>query len=318
MDKSNTFHCLKKEEFFRQMLHCLRNELGSGCRIRLEPVLKNNGLRLHAVLITENSGNFSPALYLEPYYQSYLNGIPVSTLARRMAAVYRNHRWSAELSLEELFPGDTIRDRILFRLIHYNRNRELLEEVPHIPFLDLAVVFYFTVSHSCLGTGSCLLRYAHLNELSLTEAGLWPLALKNTSRILPARVRPMEELLPEMLRELTRENSQTGRSVPEELPEHLFPETCPMYVLTNPGCYYGAACLLYPDVLSDFAARLDSDLYILPSSIHEVILLARKNAPEQSALSEMVRQVNEADVPLCDQLSDRVYCYQKDLDRITL
>lgn len=314
MDKSQSFPVLSEDAFFQRILQCLRNELGSGCRIRLETVWKNNGLLLHAVIITEDRLTLSPALYLEPYYQDYRQGIPVATLARRIAASYRSRRADPELDADQVLPSENVNQRILFRLVHWSRNRELLKNVPHIPFLDLAVVFYFTVSHSILGTGSCLLQHSHLEALHLKESELWPLALVNTPALLPARIQSMQELLPKMLEALAAEDKE---ALPEQDLDSLFPPGgSPMYVLTNPSCSYGAACLLYPGVLSSFAKKLGSDLYILPSSIHEAILMPAASAPDQAALARMVRDVNRTDVPICDQLSDRVYLYSRKLDQI--
>ena len=84
-----------------------------------------------------------------------------------------------------------------------------------------------------------------------------------------------------------------------------------MYVLSNSSKVFGAASILYPDVLKNFAEKLDRDLYILPSSVHEVILLPKRSETEWETLQEMVKEVNATQLEEVEILSDSVYSYTK-------
>ena len=89
-----------------------------------------------------------------------------------------------------------------------------------------------------------------------------------------------------------------------------------LYLLTNQMGYNGAAAILYEGVLKNFAEEVGKDLILLPSSIHEVLLLPDNGDSDYEALSALVREVNEAQVRREEWLSDHVYRYLKEEDRI--
>ena len=90
-----------------------------------------------------------------------------------------------------------------------------------------------------------------------------------------------------------------------------------MYVITNESKLYGAASILYEEPLHELAEKFGSDLYILPSSVHEVIAVsADMGSPDD--LAEMVYEINMEQVDIDDRLSNQVYCYDKDLRTLRL
>jgi hypothetical protein len=95
--------------------------------------------------------------------------------------------------------------------------------------------------------------------------------------------------------------------------EPLVPEEVGgMYVLTNASGSLGAAALFYPDVKEKAAELLGGDYYILPSSVHEVILVPDSADIKAADLCDMVKQANRTVVDEKDILSDNVYHYSKD------
>ena len=108
---------------------------------------------------------------------------------------------------------------------------------------------------------------------------------------------------------------------PEEHPgigQVLEPETVPMYVLTNRQRLNGACCILYQDVLKQVAGRLGDSLYILPSSIHEVIAIPASASGNPKELSQLVQEINIAEVAPEEVLSDHAYYYDRELDEISV
>ena len=92
----------------------------------------------------------------------------------------------------------------------------------------------------------------------------------------------------------------------------------PMYVLTNQSHLNGASALLYKDILRDFAHSLEENFYILPSSIHEVILVPANGIMSKNSLELMVKDVNQKEVSPMERLSDHVYFYDRFTHKITL
>ena len=85
----------------------------------------------------------------------------------------------------------------------------------------------------------------------------------------------------------------------------------PMYIMTNRQEVNGASVLLYDDVLQTFALKKKTDFYIMPSSIHEVILIPKSKSPDLKDLNEMINEVNETQVQEEEVLSDHAYYYEK-------
>ena len=92
--------------------------------------------------------------------------------------------------------------------------------------------------------------------------------------------------------------------------------TAPFYVLTNTSGVNGAVCMLYPNVLKHFSEGIEQDVVILPSSIHEVLLLADEEGISYDELSQMVAQINTSEVLPQDRLSNQVYRYSRKSDSI--
>jgi hypothetical protein len=131
----------------------------------------------------------------------------------------------------------------------------------------------------------------------------------------------MEEVLSGILSEGAISNSE--EIMPEELSQYLLPQSKinsqpRMYILTNQKGINGASCLLYENVIRQFAGQINSDLYILPSSIHEIILIPKKQNMKKETFTQMVEDVNRTQVAVEEVLSDHVYHYSREKDRILL
>ena len=95
-------------------------------------------------------------------------------------------------------------------------------------------------------------------------------------------------------------------------------ECLPLHAATNTMRMNGAGVILYPGFLKKFAEKMGDDLYILPSSIHEVLLLPASYDVEVEFLKEMVSQINREEVLPEERLSDSVYFYDRKTDRVEI
>lgn len=138
-----------------------------------------------------------------------------------------------------------------------------------------------------------------VKEWGITVNDLVLAAQQNTPRLFPAKIIDMEEMLAGMRSFIS------------------CPSAIPMYILTNEQEVNGASALLYGDVLKDFANKKGTDMYILPSSIHEVILLPSDRINDPTKLLSMVHDANTTVVSIGDVLSDSVYYYDRKTDYIT-
>ncbi len=201
---------------------------------------------------------------------------------------------------------DSCRQRIIYRLVHAGRNQELLEESPHIPLFDLAITFYVLVSKQKDEIGSIRITNAWMKVWEVDTTTLLQQAQENTPRIFPAKCCSLRS----MLESLIFRTGEPEKDVFSPLPQ----EIC---VLTNSHGINGASVWLYPGLLARVAAR-SGDFYILPSSIHELLVVPRSMGMPREEMSAMVRQVNRECVEEEEFLSDHIYFYEKEADRVQI
>lgn len=289
------------ETFLMKMQEEVHRQAGEETCVSALEVTKNNGVHLHGLSIREGSSNVSPTIYLDTLYEEFLNGKTLEYLAGRVVALYHAHRLKTPVDMDFFLRYETVRQRIVYKLINYEKNRELLQEVPHMRFLDLAVVFGCRLEQQEFGRAFILIRNSHLTMWHTDLKRLAADAGENTPRLCPARIMSMEEAVAQILEEEGAES------------EEVFPGPSSargaMYVLSSRERANGAACILYPKLLQEFSRKCGSSLYILPSSVHEVILVPVNAGGRPEELAAMVREVNATEVGPEEVLSDSVYLY---------
>ncbi|MCD8231363.1 MAG: DUF5688 family protein [Clostridiales bacterium] len=294
------------EAFKEAVLNRLSDDIPNPKQIMIQSVCKNNGKYLDGLIILENKVNIAPTIYLNYYYDYYLTENDFLAAYGRILENYRTNKTNEHIDVRFFTDFDKTESRIVLKLIHYDRNRRLLQDIPHIPFLDLAIVFYCYIPlNSDSGNATILIRNSHLQMWQQTTQMLYPLALENSKRLLAPKLCNMNSLLKEMLPD---QNYPTV-AVPDD-------PLYPMYVLTNTQNMFGASCLIYDDLIRSYAEQFQSDFYVLPSSIHEIILVPAFQNDRMKDFSEMVREVNETQISQEEFLSDHAYYYSRDKNQL--
>lgn len=294
-------------QFKQQIVSSLQKQLGTETRITIQDIVKNNDTHLDGLTILPENSCVCPTIYLNYYFQKYENGCPISKITGQILAVYRENLPASSIDFSFFTDYTQVRSNIVFKLINYERNPELLSDVPHYRFLDLALVFYCLIETSPDGCASILIHNRHLSYWNITNDDLFALAQQNTPRLLAYELRDMTDVL--------RELFAAEPSVCED-DDSLSPAS--MYILTNRAKRNGSVCILYDNLLLNFANRLGCDLFILPSSIHEVLLIPANSQTETKDLSEVVREVNSCQLSREEILSDHVYYFSRETGRLTM
>lgn len=291
---------------YNQFQECLEDQLTErlpdGCRTSIRKVVKNNDLQLDSLVILSEHATVSPNIYLQQFYERYLQGEIMEELVAEVLEMYEKTNQMMgdnpiDLSL------DACRDRIVYHLSSGEKNRIRLENVPSIPFLDLVITFHILMIEEEDGIGSIMIRNILQQEWKVSTRELFQLAEENTMRLYPLQIHFMEE----MLSKLEEEHPELAEEDPEEaIQGQRFQETL---VLTNQKGINGAAVLLYPGCLAQVEKQCAGDYYILPSSIHELLVLPDRENIAKSDLQRMVWEVNEHCVKPDEILSDHVYHY---------
>ena len=267
---------------------------------------KNNGKERTGVLIETPGVNISPTIYLEEYFQVYKQGETLETIVDEILAFYESIKQEKSWDYEKVMSYEGVRDRIVFKLVNTAKNRKILKSIPHIPFLDLSAVFYVLIEVTQEGSAAMMVNESHMEQWRVRTDTLWSDAVRNSRNLLPAEFFTMNYALKEMVRE-------NAEYCTETLPENLLigsgRSRDGMYVLSNKLRNYGAACIAYPHILEMIGGILRSDYYVLPSSVHEVVIVPCSEGLSAAELDEMVKNINATQVAEEEVLSDHVYLY---------
>ena len=280
---------------------------GEGGNITINHVIKNNGCEMDGRVIMEKGKDIAPTIYLDSLYELYTNGENIKSIIRQIELIYEQNKNNVTFDVNILKHFDTIKDKIVYKVVNYRSNEKLLEQVPHKRILDLAVVFYCLLDNEYGRSATALIYNNNLKNWNVNIDDVYKAALKNTPDLLHSKISSMAALFEKCGVNVDGEEVDLKDYVPSD-----------MYVLTNESKLNGAACILYENVLYDFAQKLGADLYILPSSVHEVILLPKLSMFEKDELVNMVKEVNTEGVAADEVLSDHVYEYNRTERLITM
>ena len=306
---------MELKEFALKVRNAAANRLGADYLVGIQEVRKNNNTVLQGLMIGSNKHNVAPTIYLNPFWEAYEGGVPLSVVVDRILQIYEEDTPKGDIDMSFFKEFDKVKDRICYRLISAEKNRELLVKIPHIRYLDMAICFYYAYQGDLLGSGSILVYNSHMELWNTSTEALFELARKNTPALFPWECRSMEDAVKELF---ARQQTDGLDMFLEEAEQQEFFAAMPMKILSNANRVQGAICILYQNVLKQLAEKEGKNLYILPSSVHEVILLPDNGRESAMQLREMVVDVNATQVEAEEILSDNVYYYDRFSERITV
>lgn len=287
------------QEFTGAVLELVRDSLDKTQRAEIQQVRKNNDVLMHGLIIYSEESNITPTIYLESFFKLYQNGMTLEEIVEKIYTMYRESIPKENINMDFFKDFEKVKDRIVYRLIHGEKNRELLMDIPHIPFWDLAICFSYAFWSEELGDGMILIQNNHMENWNVTYRQLMQLAEVNTPRLFPITFYSMNEVLKQM-------------HVDIDLSECMDEQ---FYVLTNRQKTHGAAVILYPQTLAYVAEQMESDFYVIPSSIHEVLILKSDNSPlcrnDGNALHKLIKDTNCTQLSTEEILTDHPFFYSR-------
>ena len=270
--------------------------------VNIKRVTKNNGVIYTGITVCGKDESVYPTMYLEPFYDE-LDGEPLTDeFIDRMCGIYESRRLGETPSLDFLMDYEKIRKNLRCKLINYKANSSWLEEVPHKRFLDLAIVPYYLIKDCDLGKmimneGSFVIRKNHVDMWKINADDLIDESIRNTLSMEKPQIQGIFEVMKKL-----------NPSLMEDMP--LDQTGCPMYVMTT-QTQNGAVSMLYEDKIGEFCNKIESDVFIIPSSINEIILVPGDPDMPETAINEMIREVNETQLRPVEVLSDHVYYFSR-------
>lgn len=291
------------EKFKETVLAEIRKKADGMYKIRIKSVTKNNGIKLTGITAEAEGCSCAPCVYLDGFYEGYVDGrMELSDTVDEIYRLLMKHlEEMRSIDISGFLDWENVKGNIHAKLVNSEKNKELLEKTPHRLFLDMAVVYYAVVGGlAAEGTGTYLIRNEHMEMWGQNEGNLYMTAISN----MRSDGGPCFESMETVIKSIIPEGAGFWRNMQQ-------PSVVGMYVLTNRHKCYGASEILDKSTLRTIADKIGDGFIILPSSLHEVIVLEPDDTAEYERLADMVKEVNATQVDVEERLSDHVYVYSR-------
>ena len=297
-----------QKEFAEDIL----NQITSNTEYTGEIVEKalNNGEVMMCIAIRKPGSMMGPMIKLNDFYEVYRCtqneqsiSMMIQDIKNMMYAAWGQETKTLKIGNEIKKGFQTVKDRLSMRLVNAEKNQQRLKNIPWIPFLDLAVTFCLEFTEEGGEMRSIEVNHELMEKWNVTSQDLYQVALGNMEKRNDGIFCSLSEYMENVL----------GMSLGEENPEEKF-----LYIMTNKKSVYGAVEILRPGELERRAEKIGRDLIVLPSSVHETLILPYTAGLDIEGLRMMVRKTNADTVINEEQLSDQIYLYRRDKDTLMI
>lgn len=271
--------------------------------VTLGEVTKGNDRTFTGLIIRKDGEMITPTIYLEPYEAQFEKGRPLDSIMREIAQIKMDNSIDLPFNAEGIKDYETVRPLLNIRLCDPERNQEYLKGKPCTPCGELAATYRIQLMEGEEGTASAVVTDDMLNLWGITPEQLHHDAVHAENIRNPICFYNMEDLMSEIMFSVEPTNL-FDRSEPVD-------EFTPVYVLTNNSRIDGAGVLARDGVLDKIGELVGSNFYVLPSSIHEVLIVPDDGKSQTNELEDMVKSINASEVAPEDLLSDKVQFYDR-------
>ena len=280
--------------------------------VTLQDVTKNNDTVLTGLLIKTEDSNIAPNIYLENFFEQYQDGRDMADILQNIADVRVQHEMEQGFDVSRLTDFDQVKDNIICKLVNAELNADYLADKPHTMVEDLAVVYAIDLGGNESGHMTAPITNSLMEQYGITQEELHDIALHNLSES-QIEFKTMRDVLVDMMFPdgIQPDDPRAFMLPPEE-------ENPSMYVLSNADKLNGASALLDAKTMEDISEKLGGDFIVLPSSIHETIVLPATEDMDRHTLEAMVQDVNAGQVAPEERLSDHVYMYDSQEKELVL
>lgn len=282
--------------------------------VSIQSVEKNNGMMLDGLTVILPDSSISPAIYLNKWYENYVAGESMeNTLQHISEAIQRNTKFN-QFDIPSVLEFENVKNHIILKVVGLDANRNRLQGLPHTVQEDMAFTYHIMVEHDKSGTGTIPISQTIFENYPITVEELHDIAMKNTVKQFPVILQNMQEVMREIMgKEMSGadfiEEDELKDALDETFNDRNREEVFPMYVITNKEKLNGAAALFYPGVMELIAEKLGGNFFILPSSVHEMLIVPDNGAIKYHELKDMVQEVNATQVAVDEVLTGQVYSY---------
>ena len=290
--------------------------------VQMQQVRKNNGVMLDGISILRPGDNAAPTIYLNDYYRHYQYGRELDDILQEIAKITMESQRNGRIDVNKLLDFEEVKDKIIFKVIGVQNNEVQLQSMPHRVEQDLAQVYQILVEKREDGNALLTITNEVQERLGVSEEILHEAAMINTPREFLPTFRSIKEVIKEMMKEdfMSEMMGNTENKEMREFLEEMFSEQfdemeepdVPMYVLSNDHLSNGAAVIFYPEMKEYIAEQLQGDFFVLPSSVHETLIVPDNGNMDYQELKSMVNEVNRTEVSELDVLAGEVYFFDRE------
>ncbi|MBQ9278776.1 MAG: hypothetical protein IJ224_09120 [Lachnospiraceae bacterium] len=256
-------------------------------------VVKNNGVIYKGLVISKKEKDAAPTIYMDYYYGLYKQGKSIDSIVRLIFDNYKDSIKKLEFLEEHTNDLMDYKDKLFIKVVNYEKNKLILEDCPFVPFQDMAITFRYLVHKDERGVSSTIVKNVLMDSWGLNTHSLYKIAYENTGKLFPPMLKKMSDII--------------SLWSPREV---FIPEN-DIYVLTNESGINGASNIIYKEILDDFCQNKSEEYYIIPSSIHELVLIPKGLEEDADSLKMFIKEVNKYVIPKVDFLSDNLFIYNK-------
>lgn len=279
--------------------------------VQINAVQKNNET-LDALSVSSPDSNVSPTIYLNSFYEDYQNGRDMDDILDSIADLRVEYEVNQDFDVSSITDFEKVSDKIAARLYGMEGNEELLSVRPHTTMDDLAVTYCIMLGNNENGSMSVPITNQIMETWGVTQEDLQRLAKENCDTLTPSKFMSMNAVMADMMLPQIMDDYGVSREEAKQMLNDMIPADDKMFVLTNEQKLNGAAALLDEKMMEQITEKVGNDFYILPSSVHEVLIVPKEEGMEFKDLEAMVQEVNATQVAPQDKLSDHVYQYDNE------
>lgn len=273
------------------------------CALRFCTVTKSD-FEYEALMIEEaGKSGAVPALNITEAYNDYLNGTDFADILDELADIRLHAQLSSKINPSDILVLDKVKNLIIPRIINIEKHDKYLSDKPHTLIEDFAVTYAvrFESKSSC---SDAVITDTLLQVWGIGAKELHEIAINNLSKKSP--------YFCSMLSYLTG-NCDSINIDTLDITDHPIP----FFILSNTSHMYGAAMILNSKLMKSITDKL-GEVYIIPSSVHEVLILPKFAVSDAMELQDTIKSVNGNDVAPEDVLSNHVYEYYDETGSIAM
>ncbi len=291
---------MKYKEFVEKVTMGVKERLGVAYQVDFLTIKKNNGILADAICAGRKEEQMRVNVYVEKFYQDYLEHRDLKKSVSEITSYIKEQHIPKEQGedMKQMISNWNVVKRYVHpALLSKSKNQELLQNMPSRPFLDLAIVYMIHMPQEGMH-GVIKINRGMIKLWKIGEEELHQTAMENQKEE-GYEIKSLAEIVDSM-----------GIALEEREAEDL--GVCPMYVLSNQDNFYGAAGILDDSLLAGFTEKVQKNLYLLPASLHEFIIVLDEGKTNVEELNEMVKEINESVVGTQEVLEDHVYYFDRD------